>query len=521
MFKRRVKLLGKILLGLLVLSAALLLIERWRGQIALAGLLKQLRAAGVKLSPQDFTQTFNPADNGALEAVSAMAQLTNGTVLPFCLPPVMRVTSAGRAVVGFREPEWVESDFYRHEELIKGPITNSWPGLAADLETNAALLTNVITALQKPVVNHGIDFSAPLQLQVAHLTRAKSTATWFGAGAQLALREGQLTRAAESLVAQLLLLRALEEDRLAISELVRIAMAVNARAYTWEALQADGWADEDLAAIQAAWAKQSFASNMTHALEGELVFIRSSIREMRDSNNVAYDMLFAPYLEIFLDDESDSWTKHLEALPWGEELVAFGRRQIYCRLWRFAWSHQAEARMLRQMTQLIGLARSAATMKSYRDIEEDIQSLLAPVYDKNFYDRLRFPPPESLMTLSLTIKKALRAETDRSLVLTAIALKRCLLRHGSYPEQLNALVPEFMPAMPIDFMDGKPLKYRRKDEKSFLLYSVGEDGRDDGGDMSPPEGSSTKDLWRRRDYVWPTPATAEEVEEFRQETTED
>jgi len=72
---------------------------------------------------------------------------------------------------------------------------------------------------------------------------------------------------------------------------------------------------------------------------------------------------------------------------------------------------------------------------------------------------------------------------------------------------------------PIDFMDGKPLRYRRREDGTFLLYSVGEDGQDDGGDGSPrPTDTSTRRQWyRMRDAVWPAPATPEEVRKYEAE----
>src|SRR5678810_153039 len=61
---------------------------------------------------------------------------------------------------------------------------------------------------------------------------------------------------------------------------------------------------------------------------------------------------------------------------------------------------------------------------------------------------------------------------------TAIALKRYELKHGKSPTDLAALVPEFLPAVPIDLMIGKPLHYRVNPDNSFTLYSVGNDGCD-------------------------------------------
>jgi hypothetical protein len=40
----------------------------------------------------------------------------------------------------------------------------------------------------------------------------------------------------------------------------------------------------------------------------------------------------------------------------------------------------------------------------------------------------------------------------------------------------------------------------------MLLYSVGKDGKDDGGDPTPPVGMPAG-LWEGRDAVWPSAAT--------------
>ena len=73
------------------------------------------------------------------------------------------------------------------------------------------------------------------------------------------------------------------------------------------------------------------------------------------------------------------------------------------------------------------------------------------------------------------------------------------------PPRLEALVPEFLAAVPHDYMSAKPVVYRLKDAGSYVLYSVGVDGKDDGGDPAPPPGKAPG-LWEGRDAVWPSPA---------------
>lgn len=50
-----------------------------------------------------------------------------------------------------------------------------------------------------------------------------------------------------------------------------------------------------------------------------------------------------------------------------------------------------------------------------------------------------------------------------------------------YPEGLDALVPRYLPAVPIDPFADKPLIYERRDD-GYLLASVGQNGVYDGGD---------------------------------------
>jgi hypothetical protein len=42
------------------------------------------------------------------------------------------------------------------------------------------------------------------------------------------------------------------------------------------------------------------------------------------------------------------------------------------------------------------------------------------------------------------------------------------------------LVPKFLPAIPTDPFDGHSLRYKKL-AKGYVVYSVGEDGKDDGG----------------------------------------
>jgi len=119
----------------------------------------------------------------------------------------------------------------------------------------------------------------------------------------------------------------------------------------------------------------------------------------------------------------------------------------------------------------------------------------------------------SIPNLSRAADIAVRAETERRLTIVAIAEKRFQLAHGTLPRSLDELVPEFLFEVPGDPMGSGPLHFKQSQDGAFCLYSVGEDGHDDGGD---PTGSTNKfGFWDGHDAVWPAAVKPHERLELR------
>ena len=64
---------------------------------------------------------------------------------------------------------------------------------------------------------------------------------------------------------------------------------------------------------------------------------------------------------------------------------------------------------------------------------------------------------------------------------TILALRAYQLTHGKLPDNLDALVPEFLDQVPVDAYNGQPLHYSAERK---IVYSVGWNLKDDGGDDS-------------------------------------
>jgi hypothetical protein len=94
------------------------------------------------------------------------------------------------------------------------------------------------------------------------------------------------------------------------------------------------------------------------------------------------------------------------------------------------------------------------------------------------------------------------AQTLNNQTVIACALERYHQINGQYPETLDALSPTFLAVIPFEVTSGQPLKYHRTDDGRFQLYSIGCNGKDEGGKVvMNPDGKSA-DI-NQGDWVWP------------------
>jgi hypothetical protein len=98
-------------------------------------------------------------------------------------------------------------------------------------------------------------------------------------------------------------------------------------------------------------------------------------------------------------------------------------------------------------------------------------------------------------------KRFIESEARVRLARVACALERYRLAEGRYPDKLALLAPKFIAAVPPDVIDGGELKYRRTEDDGFVLYSIGWNGKDDGGEVV----FLTRQRWvdeSQGDWVW-------------------
>ncbi len=509
------------LLGVLVVGGLGVAVHHWRAKRAVIAYRKQLIAAGEKLTVKELIPpTPAKEDDGAelFHQVHAKISYYTKDVLSTNPPSAMRAVATGKTMVGWQQPD------------IRGDKeTNTWDDLAVTLDGFAKELELLDQLAEKRTMDFKLNYQQGFTLRLPMLSPMKGASLKLTAAVLLSLHEGDEAAAARHLRGILGLSRGLSDERLIIFQLVQIAIAHIAQAATWELLQSTNTTDAQLATIQSDWAELKFVGPMQLALEMERALNEMTIANMRESRDGFYQTTsgvfggsggttFNRTGDLLLDAgelAKVGWTKTVEASREG--------------MWRVAWSYPDQLRMLKGKQAQIEAMRMVATNGNFSTAWEFQRKelyalgLTSKVDDDTsfaLYDKpeLQTLFSSSVASLSRMLNKVMTAESTKQLTVTAIALKRYKLRHGTFPADLSALAPEFLPSVPLDPVNAQPLHYKPNADGTFLLYSVGEDAEDSGGDPKPAGNKTKSNSWQRgRDWVWPQPASAQEIEDYFQQ----
>jgi hypothetical protein len=136
---------------------------------------------------------------------------------------------------------------------------------------------------------------------------------------------------------------------------------------------------------------------------------------------------------------------------------------------------------------------AAARLPAHEQVAAD-QALTAEARTWSLWDaparRLLVPALEKV-----SVAERRRLANVRCMI-AAVAAERYRHEHGAWPESLDRLAPELLTEVPLDPFDGRPLRYRRTTD-GVVIYSVGEDLKDNGGKLRREEHTPAPDVgWR-------------------------
>lgn len=386
-----------------------------------------------------------------------------------------------------------------------------WPALREVFDEDHATLDAACEAALAGPIRFNLNASRGSAMLLPHLGALRNLSQILGARAALELHDGNKAAAWTNLLAATRLVTAWDPEPAEVSHGVRVICATLAYNATWQALQADDWPDDRLARLQHEWESVDFfkglgeteafsraaAANLCQRDRREPLGPSFILRDLFHSPRNVWYGLVRHWTQIRYRHHG-SYADERGLLLYYKDREVQVRRAVQAPDW-------SEMRLLPGVTDLVSFQSKYPSR---------VQSML----------NLRQMSLAVANRGQVLLARAAEAEARRRILVAAIALERYRGRHGSYPQTLQALAPEFLKHPPLDFMDGQPLRYQVTADGHFVLYSVGLDCVDNGGEMRRPrrrgpmyQGLPEFGTPVGTDLVWPRPATAAEVQAQQQE----
>ncbi|HJW73634.1 MAG TPA: hypothetical protein VJ486_12470 [Geothrix sp.] len=450
LWKRSLLLIPLVLVGLV---ASVHLLENWRGARAWEAWKASRQAAGDSYDMKVFNPEPIPdAENYAAHPAVAKAMKV---VDPTIRNPISQTELPAQAPPS---GSWAEG---RREDLKAWEATLQTRDLSAFLETYREPLARIEEASHRPHCRLPVDYTKG---EVPSLLGHRGFARTFRLRALVRLQQRRPAEAEEDILTVLRIANVLEEDPALITHLLRVAMIRLMAQPLWEGLEAHAWTEPQLAALQQALARVDALKSYRRGLEVERLYW------------VQEDAYHFPTLS----------NRFINNQGWGESYVFPGWG------WRLLCGNVIPAGWLRQNL----LAHDRTWVEVFLPAMPPGEHRMdARILDKHHADQLERERRKEPLTpytfiakqsaqhfLYQQCQRAARTQVLLDQAVIVCALERFRLAKGRYPEVLAELCPIYLTRIPEDPVGEGSYRYRRLPAGSFQLWSLGWDGKDDGGE---------------------------------------
>ncbi len=338
-----------------------------------------------------------------------------------------------------------------------GPLPEEQEKLVAEyLADNAEALKLLHQAASMKYCRYPTDLSEGAMMSLRHIGSLRQAEKLLELEVIHALDQKQQAQAIESAIAALSASRSLNEEPILISYLVQVACEGLALENVKRIVNTASLTDSQLMQLSAALQESDNLPSLTRALVGErclqgdlfqdLHSGRTPIREMYsvvgDSGELPLLLVGVYKVSGLLDMDYRTYLDVMDGLVKAAELAPPQ-----------------------------GIEAASA-------VGAQIQQL----------PRRRILTRAFTSSLALVTAQDAREEAQLRNAQVVIAIERYRLANNKLPDQLTDLVPTFLPSVPTDPFDGKPLRYKTL-TKGYVVYSVGDDREDNGGKEKNDKGN--------------------------------
>ncbi|HWB60731.1 MAG TPA: hypothetical protein VG733_14645 [Chthoniobacteraceae bacterium] len=365
--------------------------------------------------------------------------------------------------------------------------TAAAPGVLRLMQDADPLIEELRAASSRPYARYPIHYDAENPATIAlpyySILNVFCQRLRLRACAELAI--GRSDEAAADLKLMTYLSDSIRDDSFLIAILVRITALYPQSQVIWEGTGERRWSDAKLAEIEQRLLAENYVAEMKRDLDSEhavMMAILDYYRAKGDfgffTHDALYNMSGRDFPTEFFDGRFGKCVLWLVPKGWFQlEKVdyykAFGAR----------FQNVFDPGAKRIFPKVMEANMHAAAPAPGSDLQELLQH--------------RFVSLKLLGVFGDGLaSKAASAQCICDEAAIACALERYRLAKRTYPAQLDALAPGFIPTLPHEITSGDPYHYRLVDADHYSLYSIGWDLKDHGG--KPGE----KQYGMDGDWVW-------------------
>jgi hypothetical protein len=461
-FLRRFLKTAAALIGMLILFH---LVENWRANRAWQGWKKEQEAKGTSF------------DSGT------MAPLPVSDSENFAAVPMVAEAVAGKGWAGLPPPDELQ------KVLNEGNPGDWRVGRPADLDglksaLKAESLNEVLKpynqvldalsdAAKRPKSRLLVDYQNPNEIPA--LVNFRLMARLLRLRALVRLQEGKGEAAFEDVLTCLRVIQHLEKEPHLITQLLRIAYVNLMLQPVWEGLQAHQWNDRQTVILQENLERIHLLKSWKRACEFERYYTFIEV-------------------EPLLHPSFSSWLKHPFPTYFqvSTKIGTMAMAIVLPRGWviRNLISHDRN---------FVALYMDPIDISEHRVHIDQFQKALDTFVSERRtpYNFLAF-----LAVPNLAGGRVSRATTGVDHAIIACALERFHRSKGQYPVNLAQVEQSSSKRFPTDLFNGQPIIYRRNSNGTYTLYSVGWNGKDDGGTVVMDPKNPQQESIEQGDWVW-------------------
>jgi hypothetical protein len=426
-----VALIGAPVLGLLIL-AVVWIVANQRANEQLASQIARIRARGEPLTSIELNDFYQP--------IAGRPDMTREimTALALCQADEFKSLAAALPIVG-QGPE-------------PPALPEPWPQID-DAEAYLARQAQAIAIFREIARRQGtarfpVDFSPGVTTLLPQTQALRLGPRLLTLKFHVDLRRGNTHDAVECILAQIALARLLDREPALVSQLVRLALVNGAIENIQTLIRNAALTDSELEQLQTGLRLADFQPSLKAALAGERA--------------IGYMACLDPNR---MSGESAAVT------PAEARQIAQGTpRRV----------HDA-TKMLQISLRLSEAADEslAAVLRESDLVDAEVKTMATGMMNKLYYGLTLTMIPAYGAGLTAFARTA----ATRDCADAVLAAERYRRRHGTWPDGLSVLVPEFLTAVPTDPFSDQPLKMIVTSD-ALTIYSVGRDRIDDRGTLS-------------------------------------